>query len=369
MIVSVLSPGRFNIIGEHTDHQGGLVLPGCIQQGIILHGKRTDDRRITIHSDTFGETDIFDIDDFNLGNGWRKYTRGVIKKFGEDYTLTGLKIWIESDMSISGGLSSSAALEVGLFYLLQNIYDLEISAMDLVKKAHFVENKFVGVNCGIMDQTIVRLGKKGNALKLNCDTLEYEYIPINPEITFLLINTNIERDLSTSEYNYRIEELEKAFEKIVLLDEFKDINNISKLEIDHLHLIEPHLDILEFNRVKHVITENDRVIRYSELMSQNRFEEAGKLLYQSHHSLRDNFEVSWSEADRLIQLFESEFDDIIHGARMIGAGWGGSVLIQLLSSDKNKLCDEFDILEVNVSDGVTVIECEIRDDIHLFFNY
>lgn len=379
--LSIYSPGRFNIIGEHTDHQGGLVLPACLQLGITMHFNKADDNKIRVYSKTYDEYDEFNALDFDLESGWRAYVRGAIKIFQIKTRIkTGLRIWIESDMPISGGLSSSAALEIGLLNGLSKLFNIEFTDDTLIAMAHQVETEYVGVKCGIMDQTIVQLGNKNHALLLNCSTLKYEYLHIPKNIKFILIDTLIKRDLIDSEYNTRVEELHSAMDKIQNDIRFNNPEYLSELDEKHLDLLEKILLNNEYKRVKHVITENSRVQEFCNSLRHGELVRAGEILFQSHRSLMEYFKVSWPLADTIIEYIENTDLSGVFGARMIGAGWGGSILVmldenyfqsfqkQFTSWASDYLDESFPITEMLISDGVKQIDSILNEKISKFLN-
>ena len=380
--VSIHSPGRINIIGEHTDHQGGMVLPACIQLGISIHINMVDDSIIRVYSKTYDEIDEFNPLDFDLDTGWRSYVRGVIRIFQIKTKIkTGLRIWIESDMPISSGLSSSAALEIGLLNGLYNLFNIECDDETLITLAHFVENEYVGVKCGIMDQTIVQLGREDKALLLNCASLEYEYLAIANNLKFILIDTLTERDLTKSQYNKRVEELSSALNKIQNDPRFNYPNSLSELDSKHLEVMKEILLDNEYKRVKYVITENSRVNQFCKNLEKGEFDLAGKILFQSHKSLMEDFEASWSLADNIVEYIEKTDLTGVLGARMTGAGWGGSVLVMLdkifvesfrkhFNSWASKHLDESPLMiDISVGDGVKKINSDLNEDIVNFLDF
>jgi galactokinase len=222
-----------------------------------------------------------------------------------------------------------------------------------------VENNFIGISCGIMDQFIVRVGKKNSAIKLNCRDLNFSYIKIPSKIKFLVIETGIERSLKDSPYNQRIKECENALKK--LNESGYKIDNLSQLKLEDMGSVRNKLGNNLLKRVEHVVSENHRVQVFEEKLI-NSFYEAGSLLYESHESLQYDFQASWKEADDLVEYSKTIFG--IYGARMVGAGWGGSVLVMIDSKESDniqlmfkkrfirKKLHKSSIYEISISDGV-----------------
>jgi galactokinase len=361
-----LSPGRINLIGEHTDHQKGFVLPAAINRSIEIYVNPRKDKLVKVYSKTMEESDEFDFNVVYRDYGWKNYVRGVVKKFHYKFQLkSGYNIIITSNLPVGSGLSSSAALEVGLYTTLEKINGLDLPDLEVIKDCWDVENKFVGISCGIMDQFIVRVGKKNSAIKLNCRDLGYSFIKIPSKIKFLVIETGIGRSLKDSPYNQRIKECENALKK--LNESGFKIGNLSQLKLEDMGLVRDKLGTNLLRRVEHVVSENHRVQVFEEKII-NSASEAGKLLYESHESLRYNFQASWEEADDLVAFSKSIFG--AYGARMVGAGWGGSVLLMIDSKEsdniqlmfkkrfRQKKFQKYSIYEISISDGVKFQEID-----------
>ena len=320
------SPGRVNLIGEHIDYNGGLVMPCAITFGTYLLVAPNNDNVFRFRSLNF--TDQLDIplqDDYKKsGETWFNYPLGIIEYFLKDgHQLKGLDMLFYGDIPISSGLSSSASIEVVTAYALNDLMNSGYSKLDLVKLAKSVENNFIGVNCGIMDQFAVAFGEKNKALMLNCDTLEYKAVDSNlGEHVLAIINTNKPRKLAESKYNERVQECQAA---LTALRQELDINHLCDIDTatfeKHMHLI---TDAIILKRARHVIEENDRVKLAAVALSENNLEEFGRLMYASHDSLRDLYEVSGRELDAIAEY--SKTDPNVAGARMTGAGFGGCAI-------------------------------------------
>jgi len=317
------SPGRVNLIGEHIDYNGGLVMPCAITFGTYLLVSPNSDGIFRFRSLNFDDKlDIPVQDDYaKTDEFWFNYPLGVIEYFLKDgHPVLGLDMLFYGDIPISSGLSSSASIEVVTAFALNCLMGSGYSKLDLVKLAKSVENNFIGVNCGIMDQFAVAFGEKSKALMLNCDTLDYKAVDSNlGEYILAIINTNKPRKLAESKYNERVQECQAA---LAALQQELDINNLCDIDTatfnKYSHLI---TDRVVYKRAKHVIEENDRVKLAAVALSHNNLEEFGRLMYASHDSLRDLYEVSGVELDAIAEY--SKTDANVAGARMTGAGFGG----------------------------------------------
>ena len=320
------SPGRVNLIGEHIDYNGGLVMPCAITFGTYLLVSPNEDNMFRFRSLNFD--DKLDIPLHSAysktGERWFNYPLGVIEYFlKEAHPLQGLDMLFYGDIPISSGLSSSASIEVVTAFALNELMDSGYTKLDLVKLAKSVENNFIGVNCGIMDQFAVAFGEKDKALMLNCDTLDYQAVDSNlGDHVLAIINTNKPRKLAESKYNERVQECQAA---LAALKQQLDINNLCDIDTTtfnkYSHLI---TDVTILKRARHVVEENDRVKLAAVALSNNNLAEFGRLMYASHNSLRDLYEVSGKELDTIVEY--SKTDNNVAGARMTGAGFGGCAI-------------------------------------------
>jgi galactokinase len=326
------SPGRVNLIGEHIDYNGGLVMPCAITFGTYLLTSPNTDGMFRFRSINFDEKlDIpLQADYKKEGESWFNYPLGVIEHFLKDgHQLQGLDMLFHGDIPIGSGLSSSASIEVVTAFALNKIFNATYSKLDLVKIAKSVENNFIGVNCGIMDQFAVAFGEKDKALMLNCDTLEYQAVDSNlGDHVLAVINTNKPRKLAESKYNERVQECATALKQ---MQQLLDISNLCDIDTNTFKQYE-HLitDEIVKKRATHVIEENDRVKLAAKALAANNLTEFGKLMYASHDSLRDLYAVSGRELDAIVEY--SKTDKNVAGARMTGAGFGGCA-IALVKAD------------------------------------
>ncbi|MDB5115221.1 MAG: galK [Mucilaginibacter sp.] len=327
------SPGRVNLIGEHIDYNGGLVMPCAITFGTYLLITPNEDGIFRFRSLNFNDKHDIALQNSyqKIGDGWFNFPLGVIDHFLKDgHRLQGLDMLFYGDIPIGSGLSSSASIEVVTAFALNDIFNAGYSKLELVKIAKSVENNFIGVNCGIMDQFAVAFGEKDKAIVLNCDTLEYEIVNSNlGNYVLAIINTNKPRKLAESKYNERVQECQTALKA---LKQELDINNLCDIDAftfkQYKHLI---TDEVVRKRAKHVIEENDRVKLAADALANNNLGEFGRLMYASHDSLRDLYEVSGKELDAIVEYAKTNAD--VAGARMTGAGFGGCA-IALIKRDK-----------------------------------
>jgi len=320
------SPGRVNLIGEHIDYNGGLVMPCAITFGTYLLTSPNEDGIFRFRSLNFSEQQDTPLQASykKVGETWFNFPIGVINSFiQEGHDLQGLDMLFYGDIPIGSGLSSSASIEVVTSFALNDIFNSGYSKLDLVKLSKSVENNFIGVNCGIMDQFAVAFGEKNKALMLNCDTLDYEAVDSNlGEYVLAIINTNKPRKLAESKYNERVEECQTA---LTALQQELDINYLCDIDAEtfgkYQHLI---TNPTVLKRAKHVIEENDRVKLAAKALAGNNLDEFGRLMYASHDSLRDLYEVSGVELDTVAEY--SKTNPNVAGARMTGAGFGGCAI-------------------------------------------
>jgi len=317
------SPGRVNLIGEHTDYNGGYVFPCALSFGTYLAVRKIEEpviRMATTNFDFKAEIPIGPAYD-KIGDEWVNYPLGVISELTKrGVKITGFEMLFSGNIPNKSGLSSSASIELVTAVALDDLLNLGISRIELVKIGRAAENHFVGVNCGIMDQFAVGMGKKDHAIFLKCDTLDYELVPIKLEGYKLVIaNTNKSRGLADSKYNERVAECQTA---VGMLSKGKPISLLAEMNLDdfsaHEHLI---TDEVIKRRARHVISENDRTYEAVKVLKAGDLIRFGQLMNASHDSLRDDYEVTGIELDTLVA--ESRKIPGVIGSRMTGAGFGG----------------------------------------------
>ena len=317
----VSAPGRVNLIGEHTDYNDGFVLPVAIDKKIIIGGSRRADDVVRLYSLNFGEFQEFSISSLVKQNTWSDYVKGVVSELLQDgHHLRGFNAVLEGNVPRASGLSSSAAIEVASAFFMAQMFQLSMSGEEMSKLCQRAENRFVGVNCGIMDQFISRLGKLGHALLIDCRDLRYQLVPFEVEgCSIVMCNSNVKRQLVDSAYNERRSQCEEGVRllkaKLPAIAALRDVTSAQ------LHAHAALLPPLTFQRCRHVVTENERVTQAVEALNANNIVRFGELLNQSHESLRDDYQVSCKELDMLVELARSVNGTI--GSRMTGAGFGG----------------------------------------------
>ncbi len=331
--VRVASPGRINLIGEHTDYNLGYVMPTAIDKKIFFELKMNGTpTSCTILSESFNSWFSFDLNNFKKSSStWENYILGVVNEIQKKgRSLQGFDCKINSELPIGAGISSSAALECGLAAGLNELFDLDLSKQEIVTLSQAAENNFVGSNCGIMDQFASVMSKKGHLILLDCLSLEAEFIPANlRSCKVLLINTKVSHSLADGEYNTRRRECETALS--ILQKNDPALKSLRDVNAETLGMYKSQLSEKEYNRILFVLQENQRVLTGSELLKTGNLQDFGKLMYQSHKGLRDLYEVSCRELDFLVKFTEAK--EFIYGARMMGGGFGGCT-INIIEEDK-----------------------------------
>jgi len=355
------SPGRVNIIGEHTDYNGGQVLPFCINLGISGAVRFRADNIVNIYSVNFPKLDTisFNIDrlDYDVSLEFANYAAGMILELGKRGFLInqGFNLVVASDLPVGGGLSSSAAFLVLVGKILIDKFSLPIDNIELAKIARAVENNHIGVMCGIMDQFVIANGVAGSAMRLHTDTLAYEFIPIKSEdFIFVLVNSNTTRKLTESKYNERQAETRQL---LGILQKHVPIDNICDLSPADYRSYERYVsDLTLKRRFLHLVNENHRVGSASFAIMENDISSLGGLLNESHESLRDLYQVSSPLLDRLVVLAR-EAGSL--GSRMIGGGFGGSTLNVVAKKSLHRFINSFTELyrkEFNADPIINLIE-------------
>ena len=342
------SPGRINLIGEHTDYNGGYVFPASITYGTYGGARRREDDRVLVYSTNFEELGVISFTvnelDYDKNDNWANYVKGVIltlKEAGHKID-SGFELLVEGTIPNGAGLSSSASLELLVGIVLEDLFKLDVTRLELVKLGKKVENEFIGVNSGIMDQFAIGFGEEDKAILLDTNTLEYEMVPVVlNDYAIVIMNTNKRRELADSKYNDRRAECEEALACLQMKLEIQELGELSKVEFEeNQNLIG---DETLIKRAKHVVYENERTKKAKEALTANDLEEFGKLLNASHASLRDDYEVTGLELDTLVATAQKQ--EGVLGARMTGAGFGGCAIALVKESEiqtfKTKVYDEY----------------------------
>lgn len=369
-IKTFFSPGRVNLIGEHTDYNGGHVFPCALTLGTYGIARKREDRKLRFYSANFEKLGVIEtsLDDLvpSQAAQWTNYPKGVIWAFEKKgYTIPqGMDVLIYGTIPNGSGLSSSASLEVLIGVMLKELFNIEISMQDIALIGQYSENNYNGCNCGIMDQFAVAMGKKDCAVFLDTNTLQYEYASVKLEDAKIVItNSKVKHSLVDSAYNDRRRESEEALHDLQKVVDIKTLGDLTEEEF------EAHKDAIKDEickkRAKHAVYENQRTIRAVKALKENDIAEFGRLMNQSHISLRDDYEVSCEEIDVLVDL-AWKIDGVI-GSRITGGGFGGCT-VSIVKNDavdtfidqvgagyKEKTGREAEFYVVEIGDGARVL--------------
>ena len=355
----IYAPGRVNLIGEHTDYNDGFVLPCAINyQAVVAAAKRNDSIVRIVSVDYDNEVNEFDLSkeiEFQPDCMWANYVRGVVKCLMErGYMLGGMDIAVSGNVPQGAGLSSSAALEVVIGQTFKELYELEISQADIALNGQQAENEFVGCNCGIMDQLISAEGKNNHALLIDCRSLETKAVSMPENMAVVIINSNKKRGLVDSEYNTRREQCEEAA-RIFGVKALRDVS----VELFNERVAE--LDEVVAKRARHVITENDRTEEAAKALEAGDMKRMGELMAESHASMRDDFEITVSEIDTLVEMVKEVIGDE-GGVRMTGGGFGGCIVALVPPSLVEKIRTTVEArYEAETGLKETIYVCQAKD--------
>lgn len=336
------APGRVNLIGEHTDYNGGHVFPCALSFGTHCVFCKRDDKKVRLYSLNFPEKGIIDADlsaiSYDKKQDWANYPLGVIKTLqNHGYNINqGFELMFWGDIPNGAGLSSSASIELATAVAMNKVFNLYIPQVELVKFCQEAENKFVGMNCGIMDQFAIGMGKEGCAVLLDCNTLNYEYAPLDLKgVSIVIMNTNKRRELADSKYNERRSECERALKELQRKLPIKSLGDLSIDEFEkNKELITNPTDR---KRAKHAVYENQRTLQAVERLKAGDLKTFGKLMNESHISLRNDYEVTGKELDTLAEAAWQQPG--VLGARMTGAGFGGCAIALVQDADVKHFID------------------------------
>lgn len=318
------APGRVNLIGEHTDYTGGMVFPCAIDRGTLLLIRRNHSNRFRFASTNFALTADFPIEEIHQAqpDSWTNYPLGVIDQFRQrGIDIDGIDCLYAGNVPNGAGLSSSASIEVVTAFAVNELFNTNLDTVELVKLSQAAENEFVGMQCGIMDQFAVAMGKPNHALRLNCQSLDFRQVPLHlDDHAIVLANTNQRRELNNSAYNVRVKECQRA---LTLIQQKLPVNALGELSVEELETTNALFtdDETAFQRARHITSENARVVSAVNTLEKNDLNTFGKLMLQSHESLRDDYAVSSTPLDTLVEL-AMEHSGVL-GARLTGAGFGG----------------------------------------------
>jgi galactokinase len=319
------SPGRINLIGEHTDYNNGFVLPASVNKAVYFVLSPRTDNQVLLHAADFNDTYTFTLDNLSKPKkSWPLYQLGVIdqlQKIGK--SIGGFQATFGGDVPAGAGMSSSAALECCLFFALNEMFSLGLTKWDIVKMGQKVENEFIGLQSGIMDQFASTFGKNESVMKMDCRSLEFEYFPFPmDEYLLVLCDTSVKHSLASSEYNTRRLECEKG---IAILQQY--VSSVTSLRDVDPETVEAHKDEMGdvvYRRCRYITNEIKRVTDACNMLVAGDLESFGKKMYETHHGLQHDYEVSCPELDYLVdQTYDN--DDVL-GARMMGGGFGGCTI-------------------------------------------
>ncbi|CAM3590060.1 galactokinase [Zobellia roscoffensis] len=363
----ISSPGRINLIGEHTDYNMGYVLPTAIEKNITFSFKKNgSDNQCHVYSKTYDTGFEIDLNTIAVSKvEWENYILGVLNEISKRTDkVRGFDCIVESNLPTGSGLSSSAALECGLAFGLNEMFDLGLSKIEMVQLSQTAEHTYVGTQCGIMDQFASVMSEAGNVILLDCRSLEYKHIPIdlNP-YKIILLNTKVSHNLASSEYNTRKQECEQGV--AVIQKKNSNVKSLRDVDEEMLLAFKDDMNPIVYNRCSFIVKENDRVLEMVEALKQNNLKEVGQILYKAHDGISKEYEVSCPESDFLVDF--SKNNNQVLGARQTGGGFGGctlnivheSAVGDFVSAATKAYKDKFDItleaFEVRPSGGTTKI--------------
>ena len=363
---TVLSPGRINIIGEHIDYNDGYVLPAAIDKVICFAFEKNNTKTSKIIAIDLNEE--FEIDltqEVKLSDVvWTNYIRGVIKQLQDNgFSFDGFNCVFSSNIPVGSGLSSSAALECGMIFGIKSLFDLKIEKKDISLLGQKAEH-WVGINCGIMDQFSSVHGLENKVIKLDCNTLDFEYHNADfKDYSLILFDSNVKHSLFTSEYNTRRIECEKGLS--IIKNHFPEVKSFRDSSVEQVLSLKDKMTEKVFDRVHFVVKEINRVIKACEALDQGNIELLGELLFETHYGLSKEYEVSCEELDMLVDTAKE--DDSIIGSRLMGGGFGGCTINLVKKGNENEVKRKFSKLyldtfgielkfyDVKISNGTTLL--------------
>ncbi len=364
----VQAPGRINLIGEHTDYNGGFALPAAIDKQIIVTLQKNNHPSVcTIEAENVHDSVQINLKDlpYNTDKVWLKYIIGVVEELRKrGASIDGFDAKFTGNVPLGAGMSSSAALECSFALGLNQLFDLNFDKMTLVKIAQKAEHNYVGSMCGIMDQYASMMGKKDHVLLLDCQKESHQFYPIDLEnYEILIINSNVKHSLADSEYNTRRRECESGV--AIIQKVYPKVQFLRDVSTDQLEDFKNQMTSTIFNRCQYVVEENDRVLRAVAMLEKGNLTELGQLMYQSHAGLQNKFEVSCAELDYLVNQTRNQ--PYIIGARMMGGGFGGCTINLIENGTSNQFIDKVSssyehkfgkkitYFKVAISDGAKII--------------
>lgn len=361
----VRSPGRINLIGEHTDYNRGFVLPAAIDKAVYVAVSKRSDDEIHLYSLNFQERAEFKLHDLQPQRGWPTYILGVVDQLRQGaHTITGFNLVLAGDIPVGAGLSSSAAVECATAFALNQLFALGISRMEMVRMAQRAEHRFAGVQCGIMDMFASMMGKKDQVIKLDCRTLEYAYEPLKlDQYSLVLFNTNVKHELASSAYNERRQQCEQG---VAWIQEYHpEVQSLRDVTVNMLSEWVFPRDPLIYQRCRFVVEENLRLLSVCDDLERGDLKELGKKMFATHQGLSKSYEVSCAQLDFLVDAVRGEPG--VLGARMMGGGFGGctinliehaqieSITQRLANAYHDAMKLELTAYTVNTADGTSML--------------
>lgn len=322
--IIVRSPGRVNVIGEHTDYNDGFVLPCAIDKAVCVAVSKRDDNLIHLYSVNFNEVFVISLQDIKPTHTWSTYVLGVVYQLNlRGYKISGLNLVLDGDIPIGAGLSSSAAVECAVVFALNELFQFKIGRMEMVLLAQKAEHTFSGVMCGVMDMFANMFGKKDHVIKLDCRSLSYQYEPLVLEgYKLVLLNTNVKHSLSTSEYNVRRQQCEQGVAWVKAFH--PDVKSLRDVTSQMLNDYVFSKDPIIYKRCRFVVEENARLLAACTALEAGDLITLGKKMFETHKGLSQAYEVSCHELDILVDGVKNNPE--VLGARMMGGGFGGCTL-------------------------------------------
>ncbi|MDJ0646987.1 MAG: galactokinase [Flavobacteriaceae bacterium] len=365
----IFSPGRVNLIGEHTDYNQGFVMPGAINKGIYAACAENGQELIRMYSIDFDEEVIVGLDALKpVATSWANYILGVVAEIKNlRPNVLGFDLVFGGDIPIGSGLSSSAALECAIGKGLDTMFLLNLEEIEIIKAGQQAEHKFVGVRCGIMDQFASLKGKANHVIQLDCRSLDYQFVPVLiDDYQLLLCNTRVKHSLAESSYNERRSDCETGV--AVVQEKYPEVTSLRDVTTEMLDAVKVQLTTTIYQRCLYVIEENQRVLKAGKLLKEGQLQRFGALLFDSHEGLSQKYEVSCPELDFLVD--QAKKHPAVLGARMMGGGFGGCTINLIKRSEKQGLMQqlqeaynrqfgiELECYEVELEDGTHLIKQE-----------
>ncbi|MGL4630127.1 MAG: galactokinase [Leadbetterella sp.] len=329
--VVITSPGRINIIGEHTDYNEGFVLPAAIDKAIYVGITKRSDSEIHLYSCEFDELFITNLAHLKPEAGkWYNYVLGIVDQIqAANHSIGGFNLVLDGNVPLGAGLSSSAAVECAAIFALNELFELSLDKFQMVKMAQMAEHTFAGVKCGIMDMFASMFGKENHAIRLDCRDLSYQYTNLDLKgYSLVLLNSNVKHNLASTAYNERRAQCEQGVSWI--REKHPEVVSLRDVTMDMLTEIVYHKDQLVYTRCKYVVEESQRLLSACKALDAGDFEVLGSLMYATHYGLQNEYEVSCKEIDFLVE--KVQHNPVFVGSRMMGGGFGGCT-INLIRGD------------------------------------